>query len=687
MNSCICFPTVAKKRRRWVGLLVVGSVGALSTLCTSAANAATLYVAKSGVDAGNDCSKKSTPCASITHGVAAMAGGDTLLLGDGTYTESITGMPSGSAGAYTTIRAENDWGVVIDGSAFPDTFVNGINIASKHYVLVRGIHVKMNQANGNNQPVGIPYSDHVKIQRCSGSYGPTFGNAATFGVGPASSYVLIEESYGFGGARYQFLVYQSDHVVVRRSVARNDYWNGSLQCAGFVNYNSSATAWQNDIVLDSDTSHCSGRLYGGFFNENKTDHGTDTSESLQGNIVLNVQAFVAGDVDWLVSGTRTLEDMVIWGSSGGYYGDQGFGDKATITANRMTIGGITGHYDGNNGGAAWGTGFSVYGAVHNTLTNSILAHNESLGVADYTASDYNAFFANGANYGGVHPATAGAHDRSDDVVTASLRYLPRIEPGSPLKAAGSSGGQIGAEILLQIGATGTLHDEAGWDRPTSEPLWPFPNEAQIRTDMASYSGPGAVGARGFATGNSLDGTPRTLTTYVWEYLGNPIPSDVYGFHVAVGSLPFATVAIPYRAPITVSGGAAPYTWSATGSLPKGLSLDASRGVIAGIPTVVGSSDFTINVTDSTSPKRTTSKALTLVVKPTADVDAGVPTDAAESDAASTDAANADAAPSDVGASASDSARGCGCRLHPRSESAPAAMIAALLGLLIVRRRR
>jgi MYXO-CTERM domain-containing protein len=45
--------------------------------------------------------------------------------------------------------------------------------------------------------------------------------------------------------------------------------------------------------------------------------------------------------------------------------------------------------------------------------------------------------------------------------------------------------------------------------------------------MASYTGPGGVGARGFATGTSRDGSPQTLTKYIWEYLGNPIPDEVY----------------------------------------------------------------------------------------------------------------------------------------------------------------
>jgi hypothetical protein len=318
-------------------------------------------------------------------------------------------------------------------------------------------------------------------------------------------------------------------------VARHDYWDGDLQCAGFVNYDSTATVWQNDIVIDSDTAHCRRNLYGGFFHENKDDFAPDTSSAIVGSIILNVNAFYAGDLDWVASGSHTLKDAVIWGGSGGYYGDQGHGVAANITATRLTLGGLTGRYDGPNSGAALGTGFSVYGNVQNSLTNSILSACNSLGIADYTMGDYNAFSGNGANYGGARRATAGAHDISDDSVSRSLRYLPRVEAGSPLKTAGSGGGQIGAEIMFMTGATGTLYGEDGWDQLTTQPLWPFPNEDQIRKDMAAYNGPGAAGARGFATGTSRDGSPQTLTKYIWEYLGNQIPAEIYGTDGGTGA--------------------------------------------------------------------------------------------------------------------------------------------------------
>lgn len=66
------------------------------------------------------------------------------------------------------------------------------------------------------------------------------------------------------------------------------------------------------------------------------------------------------------------------------------------------------------------------------------------------------------------------------------------------------------------------------------------------------------------------------------------------------ALPGGTVGTNYNAAITVKGGTAPYVFSiASGELPQGVSLGASTGTIAGMPTTSGNFSFAMAVSDST----------------------------------------------------------------------------------------
>jgi hypothetical protein len=82
----------------------------LATLASAGvAQAATFYVATTGND-GNTCAQAqniNTPRLTIPMGVSCLVSGDTLIIKAGTYNnQEITNPPSGSAGAYTTIKAD-----------------------------------------------------------------------------------------------------------------------------------------------------------------------------------------------------------------------------------------------------------------------------------------------------------------------------------------------------------------------------------------------------------------------------------------------------------------------------------------------------------------------------------------------------------------------------------------------------
>jgi len=73
----------------------------------------------------------------------------------------------------------------------------------------------------------------------------------------------------------------------------------------------------------------------------------------------------------------------------------------------------------------------------------------------------------------------------------------------------------------------------------------------------------------------------------------------------------------YNQTVHFTGGTLPVTWSlASGALPTGLSLDPSTGAITGTPPIaaVGTSNFTVQLTDSSAPTpQTATKPLSLTV--------------------------------------------------------------------------
>jgi hypothetical protein len=105
--------------------------------------------------------------------------------------------------------------------------------------------------------------------------------------------------------------------------------------------------------------------------------------------------------------------------------------------------------------------------------------------------------------------------------------------------------------------------------------------------------------------NSLSGTqPLSLTV-------GTTPT------VTTTSLPNGTQSAAYSATLTATGGTTPYTWSIfAGTLPVGLTLAPSTGVISGTPTGTGTSNFTVQVTDANSQTASQPLSLTVVVPPT-----------------------------------------------------------------------
>ncbi len=89
-----------------------------------------------------------------------------------------------------------------------------------------------------------------------------------------------------------------------------------------------------------------------------------------------------------------------------------------------------------------------------------------------------------------------------------------------------------------------------------------------------------------------------------EWVLRSASSTSYGMNIVTTELPSVSLSSAYSETLLVKGGTAAYTWELDGgTLPDGLELDPSTGVISGIPTAADSFDFTVRVTDSSMPSQ------------------------------------------------------------------------------------
>lgn len=121
----------------------------------------------------------------------------------------------------------------------------------------------------------------------------------------------------------------------------------------------------------------------------------------------------------------------------------------------------------------------------------------------------------------------------------------------------------------------------------------------------------------------LTGTPTAAGTFTfWVEVDDSVtcagvPSQgqftlVVAPHIEITAttLPGAKIGVPYKAPVTATGGGT-LEWSVTeGTLPPGLSLNRIDGTISGTPSTVGSFPFTVKVKDD---KRKATQSYTLAV--------------------------------------------------------------------------
>jgi hypothetical protein len=205
--------------------------------------------------------------------------------------------------------------------------------------------------------------------------------------------------------------------------------------------------------------------------------------------------------------------------------------------------------------------------------------------------------------------TAQVSDSGNPAMTATHQFSLTVNP-APLAIMSTSlpNGTVNSNYGTTLQTTGGTTPYT-WAVTTGS----LPAGLSLNTSTGAITGiPTASGTSTFKV-TVTDSTTPTAMTAVQQFsiLVNATLS------VTTTTLPNATVGTNYNQTLQSSGGTAPVTWSVTvGSLPAGLTLNGATGVISGSPTASGTSNFTVQASDSSSPTQTATQALSILVNVT-----------------------------------------------------------------------
>ena len=260
------------------------------------AHGATYYLAKTGKDA-NTCTQaksSSTPKLTIKAGLACLAGGDTLIIKAGTYTEGIPyhSIPSGTSNSsHTTIRAATGETVVLNGVA---NSAGVLLVYSRSFITFDRIIFDGSNVGGHvvylgRSSTGNPASTFIKMQNCTVRNGRS--NSGIFAgfnqsTGVSCSFSFINTNvYGNGNDSLDHGIYASCRDV---TIDGGSYYNNAGH--GVHVYASSQSSATNNTVIKNIRAYGNGSFGIGLYSGsnlrayNNLVYGNGTSITNSGGI-------------------------------------------------------------------------------------------------------------------------------------------------------------------------------------------------------------------------------------------------------------------------------------------------------------------------------------------------------------------------------------------------------------------
>ncbi|MBV1880173.1 MAG: right-handed parallel beta-helix repeat-containing protein [Pseudomonadales bacterium] len=474
-----------------------------------------IYYLSTMGDDDNDGEANGLSWASFEHAWTVMQPGDTLIVADGIYAETLSPTVSGAEGYPITIIAENRGEAIIekseDGSA-----ISILSSVSKtlSYITIDGFIAR---SKGENSAIVVGSTDNIAEEFMSNHI--TIRNTGAFGSADQTNTVVVaiartrdslfEDMWAYGYGRKAVQLYGSTRITVRRMIARYDYWDGAGYKPndpriGFAIYNTEDGIYENILVLDNapDPVGRSSASKAGFAIEGNLS-STATILGSKGNSWYGSIALGNAGSGLYSSGVSTgtnddnrIENFVSWDNENGMIIHANMDNNeivsATLGSNR-----IMGLRINNDN-------------VYNTLF-------EKMFVTDNDSFPF--FIAGQGGYYGVDTIfqnnTATENGMGSDIepsLAPGLEYL--------VKPSMIEGSERGAVILNRYQG-GVLTDEA---------LWPWPNEDLIQQHMCNEDdliNAHRVAANGDGWEPQWCASEKTLTEYIWEFLGNTIPADIY----------------------------------------------------------------------------------------------------------------------------------------------------------------
>jgi len=515
------------------------------------------YISPTGND-NNTGSSSNSPWKTFRHAFEnVMNPGDELILLDGDYTEATTGilrddgnygapLPNNNSSSIlsgqsrsnpTRVRSENPGTVTIIGPSGISPLFMGRSTRKDSFIEVQGITF----IGGGD----LYNTSYVSIKNSG------FNGAFQIGTNDhyqGNDFNLIEDVWIWAkDTRIIAMNYRSHNNVWRRVLVRSEGCDlagcedapKADPSVGITVYDSQNVSMQNIIVIDrllnndvpyadfATAQHTSASDADG----NGTDYFLGNNEWLGALSINSQDASMMFEADNVMSGSSpiwTIKDFVSVGSNetGVNIGNTpsnytSAGSPPSIIENTTVI--IT---SANN---------DVSGIRVDPMQSSVLVKNSlAIGATRTGFNVISSTVENSLNYS--VSTTEGDFDTSsactgcqvlvnNPTSDGSILYPIRVETGSTVESA-ISNINSGANISYRYGVNGSIKGDTDYNTISDEPLWPWPNEDRIKKEMCNDTGI----TRGFCSNNlQLDAsTPLTLSSYIWEYLGNQIPATIYG---------------------------------------------------------------------------------------------------------------------------------------------------------------